>query len=491
MTQSPNVSLPTPTGLAALEQRLRQDLDYLCYPPKNWMPQTRHPAVAKVHDVVVIGGGMCGLTASFALLRAGIGNIRIFDQNPAGQEGPWVTYARMETLRSPKQLTGPASGLGALTFRAWYTAQFGEAAWEALDKIPRPMWMDYLRWYRQVLALPVENQVNVTRISPHDNLLRLDLAGAPESFVLTRKVVLATGREGIGHPTIPQFVETIPQDFWAHSSDDIDFKALKDKRVVVIGIGASAVDNAAEALEAGAAEVRLLIRRKNMPCINKMMGIGSYGFNAAFPKLGDDWRWRLMHYSFTTQTPAPHLSTLRVSRHDNAYFHFDAGIKQLQMQDQQVLIETVRGAKLATDFVILGTGFTIDPRARPEMAEYAEQILRWCDHYTPPADLAHDDIGRFPYLAADFSFQECTPGQAPWLKHIHSFNYGATISLGKISGDIPAVSEGAELLAQAVSADFYQRDIEHHWQTLLDYDTPELLGDEWTASDIPPYETSA
>ena len=131
-----------------------------------------------MHDVVVIGGGMCGLVASFALHNAGIRNIRIFDRGPRGFEGPWVTYARMETLRSPKQLTGPAYGMASLTFRAWFTAQFGEAAWEALDKIPRPMWMDYLRWYRQVLDLPVENEVEVLRIVPEGDLLRLDLAGA-------------------------------------------------------------------------------------------------------------------------------------------------------------------------------------------------------------------------------------------------------------------------------------------------------------------------
>jgi len=41
-------------------------------------------------------------------------------------------------------------------------------------------------------------------------------------------------------------------------------------RVVGIGVGASAVDNSAEALEAGAAEVRHLIRRKEMPRFNKL-----------------------------------------------------------------------------------------------------------------------------------------------------------------------------------------------------------------------------
>ena len=473
-------------GLADLEKRVRTDLAYLCYPPNNWVPATQHPAADKVHDVVVIGGGMCGLVASFALIGGGIRNIRIFDRSPQGLEGPWVTYARMETLRSPKHLTGPAYGMASLTFRAWFEAQFGETAWESLDKIPRPMWMDYLRWYRSVLDLPVENEVEVTRILPLDGLLKLELtgAGASEQFVLTRKVVMATGREGTGHPNIPDFVANLPRDRWAHSSDDIDFAALKNKRVVVIGVGASAVDNAAEALEAGAAEVRHLIRRQEMPCINKMMGIGSFGFSAGFPALSDAWRWRFMHYSAMTQTPAPRNSTLRVSRHANAFFHFDAGIEQVSMGGDEILIHTVRGRRLHTDFLILGTGFIIDPMARSELAGYADKILLWRDRYAPPSELAHEELGKFPYLTQNFAFQERIPGAAPWLANIHCFNYGATVSLGKISGDIPAVSEGARWLAHALAADFYNEDIERQWQILVEYAKPELLGNEWAASDF-------
>ena len=200
---------PVP-GLAELEDRVRQDLAYLCLPPANWVVPAAAVNDQRVHDVVVIGGGMCGLVASFALRSAGIRNFRIFDRAPRGLEGPWVTYARMETLRSPKQLTGPAYGMASLTFRAWFTAQFGEAAWEAFDKIPRPMWMDYLRWYRHVLDLPVENEVEVLRIVPDGEVLRLDLngKGRTEDAVFTRRVIMATGRDGTGRPNIPDFVAT-------------------------------------------------------------------------------------------------------------------------------------------------------------------------------------------------------------------------------------------------------------------------------------------
>ncbi len=471
-------------SLIELEQRVRDDLACLCYPPANWVVPTASDE--PVHDVVVIGGGMSGLAAGFALTSVGIRNIRIFDRNQPGLEGPWLTYARMETLRSPKQLTGPAFGIPSLTFRAWYVAQFGNEDWTALDKIPRPMWMEYLRWYRKVLDLPVENGVEVKSIQPEGALMRLTLAGdgAREQSVLARKVIMATGRDGLGHPNIPGFVSSLPAESWAHSSHDIDFSALRGKRVVVIGVGASAVDNAAEALEAGAAEVRHLIRRKEMPCVNKLMGVGSFGFVAAFPQLDDASRWQIMNYAMRSQIPAPRGSTLRVSRHPNAYFHFDAAVEKTEFLDDEIVIQTSQGTSLRTDFLILGTGFSVDPLARKELDGYADKILLWQDRFTPPADQKNSDLGKFPYLASDFSFLEREPGQAPWLAHIHSFNSSAAASLGK-AGDIPGISESAAALAQEIAAKLYAENLEQYWQLLLDYKKPELQGDEWTASPLP------
>ncbi|WP_234394853.1 hypothetical protein [Acetobacter papayae] len=91
------------------------------------------------------------------------------DRAEQGREGPWLNYARMPTLRTPKTAVGPALGVPALTFRAWFSAQYGAEAWNALDKIPTPMWMAYLCWYRKVLDLPVRNQTNVTDIAFCDN----------------------------------------------------------------------------------------------------------------------------------------------------------------------------------------------------------------------------------------------------------------------------------------------------------------------------------
>lgn len=467
-------------GLASLEARVSEDMSFLCYPGKNWVPRTEG-----VSDVVIIGGGMCGMVAWLALNTGGIQNIRILDRAAEGHEGPWISYARMETLRSPKTLTGPAYGHGGLTFQAWYRAQFGTQDWEALDKIPRPMWMDYLRWYRKTLDIRVENNLSVDRVEPEGDLLRLTVSGATTGTILTRKLVFATGRDGTGGPNIPGFIKDLPDHLWAHSADDIDFAALKGKRVAVIGVGASAVDNSAEALEHGAAEVRHLVRRNTMPTINKMMGIGSFGFTAGFADLPDAWRWRFMQYSFATQTPSPRGSTLRVSRHPNAYFHFGKATTRIEQDGDGAVVHFADGTCYRADFVILGTGFVIDPMARTEFAATAAEILLWRDVYTPPSDEASGDLGRFPYLNPDFTFREKQPGTAPWLSNVYCFNYGASASLGKVSGDIPGISDGAAWLARALAATLYGEDVQAHWQGMQDYDTPELRGDEWQPSELP------
>ena len=476
-------------GLDALEAILRRDLGFLNYPPPAWIPETRRADGRPVSDIVIVGGGMCGLVAAFALRRGGMPNFRILDRSPVGFEGPWETYARMETLRSPKQLLGPALGVASLSFQSWFRAQFGTADWEELFRIPRPMWMDYLRWYRRVLDLPIENGVDVRLIAPEaDGLIRLDTSAGE---VLARRVIMANGRDGLGGAVVPGFVDGLPRHRWSHSSDAIDFAALAGRRVVVIGVGASAVDNAATALEAGAAEVRHLARRKAMPTINKLMGIGSFGLVAGWPAMPPEWRWRFMTYAEAQQTPAPRNSTQRVSRHPNAYFHFGCDIAAMRDTPDGVRISTRGGRSFETDFVILGTGFEIDLAARPEFGDAAREIALWEDRYTPPPEEANPGLGKYPWLAGDFSLTETTPGAAPFLTRIHAFNFGAALSLGKVSGDIPAVSEGAQWLAQGVAAAFWNDDVEKHWAAVQAYAKPELLGDEWTDADAVPATRAA
>lgn len=493
MTMDPHNPLPSapPNGLAALEARLRQDLSWLELPAKRWVPPHQRDG-REVLEVAIIGGGMAGLAACASLTHLGVAPV-VFDQAPEGYEGPWVTTARMETLRSPKQLTGPALGLPALTFRAWFEAQFGEAAWEAMDKIPRVQWMDYLRWYRRVLDLPVRNGHHVTAIVPRaDGVVALEIdSAAGHETVLARRVVLATGRDGLGGAQVPAFVEGLPRDRWAHSSDDMDYSQLKGKRVGVVGAGASAMDSAATALEAGAARVDLLIRRADIPRINKGKGAGSAGLTHGFLDLPDAWKWRIRNYINVQQTPPPQGSTLRVSRHHpNARFHTGCAVHGVRLQGDKLQLESSKGM-FTLDFLVLSTGFRIDWTTRPEFAALAPHIRAWKDRYAPPPELADRELDDSPDLGPAFELQERVPGACPGLSRVHCFCYPAALTHGTVSGDIPAISDGAKRLAQGIAGLLYREDIATHYANMEAFSDPELNGDEWVpAGPLDPDEES-
>jgi len=474
---------PDHAGLAALEERLRQDLAWLELPAKPWVPR-RVVDGQDVVDVGIIGAGMAGLVASAMLRRIGVDNQLVLDRAPAGHEGPWVSFARMRTLRSPKELTGPAMGLPALTFRAFYEAQYGRAAWQALDRAPRTMWMDYLVWYRKVLNLPVRNEATVERIRARsDQLFVLEVREGDRSRqLLARHVVLATGRDGLGGLYLPSLAQGLDRRFWAHSADAIDFANLRAKRVAVVGVGASAMDNAAVALEAGAGRLDLFIRRPDIPRVNKFTGIGSQGVVHGFAGLPDDWKWRFLDHTLKAQTPPPRQSVLRVSAYPHAHFHVGSPIIDLVVDDDHLVVTTPKG-RYETDFIIFGTGFRVDFALRPELAKFAPHIRLWRDRFAVPAGMDNPELENSPDLGDSFEFLEKVPGGCPMLSRLHCFNYPATLSHGKLSGDIPAISEGADRLARGIVRRLFVDDRETHFANLKAFATPEIVGDEWTDAD--------
>ena len=178
------------TGLDMLAERARSALAYLGEPPENWVPPREGVDV----DVAIIGGGQSGLAVAFALQRAGIRNLAVFDQAPAGREGIWREVARMRNLRSSTLLPGPEQGSAELTFRAWYEAAFGEPAYRELLRCPREIWADYVDWFRETVGIKVEHGSHLTDIAPAEAGLRLSLQTSSGSLaVIARKLVLATG----------------------------------------------------------------------------------------------------------------------------------------------------------------------------------------------------------------------------------------------------------------------------------------------------------
>lgn len=470
-----------PIGLPALEAELARQRLLLNLPPKAWMPETIGPGGEKVLDVIIVGAGLCGLVAAAALAMEGVTNVRLFDRAPQGREGPWITYARMRTLRTVKEAAGPALGIPALTFRAWCEAQWGEDVWHAMDLAPRGTWMEYMLWYRRVTGADVVNACAVTDIVPEGNLLRLETSAGS---VRARRVVLATGLDGLGAPRLPDVAKGLPEGRVFHSADIFDPAILRGKRVVVVGAGASAMDNAAAALEAGCARVDLLVRRPAIPVIDKFTGTGSRGMTAGYVGLADQTKWQIMDEGDRFPVPPPKHSVERVAAHDNAHLHVSAAIDAIHPDGEGLRIVTRRG-EVACDVAIFATGFGIDLDARPELVRFAHTIRTWGDAMGPERAAANPRLAAHPYLAQDFTFTEKRPGACPALSRIACFAYPAVPSHGKVTSGIPAASEGARRLASGLVRSFFAEDAETHLARFRAYDTPDMTGGEWLPDTAP------
>jgi len=467
------------SSLPLLEQQIASELEYLNQPAKNWVKPRRNASGGKALDVAIIGAGATGLALFFALKREGVRNIALFDRRRAGEEGPWVTTARMETLRSPKHLTGPNLGLPSLTFRSWFEASHGKAAWEPLGKIPKEMWMEYLIWYRKVLGIRVQNDTDLIRITPNGNLYDLDLQGPDGAkTVSARHVVLATGRAASGGVSLPAAAQNLPADRYAHTEDSIDYLALKGRDIVVVGGAASAVDAAATALEQGAGDVHMLIRAPEMPRINKFKNIVYPGFLKGYYKLPDQMKWEMMKAGFDPRVAPPRDSMLRLKPYSNFHLHFEAGLQSLSSENDRVIFKTDAG-EINADFAIFGTGYAMDLAAQDEIAPFADDICLWEDVFTPPEGLEDQTLGAHPYLGDAFQFLPKPGKTVPHLARLYMFNAAASMTHAPISSDIPGTNTGAERLADHLIEELFTDSADQHLQDLKDFDEPELLGDEW------------
>jgi cation diffusion facilitator CzcD-associated flavoprotein CzcO len=254
--------------------------------------------------------------------------------------------------------------------------------------------------------------------------------------------------------------------------------------VAVVGGGSSAMESAATALEAGAASVDLLIRRPDLPRVNKLKGAGNPGFRHGHYLLPDAWKWKIQHYFNTVQLPPPHGSTLRVSSHPNARFNLACPVLSVEHSASGLAIQTPKGM-FFTDFLIVSTGFKVDWTLRTEFAAFRDHVRTWADRYIPASSDEDSVLSGFPDLGPAFEFLEKTPGVCPGLTRINCFCYPATLSHGTLSGDIPAISTGARRLAQGIAALLYRDDVAQHFSDMEAYAEPELYGDEWKPADAP------
>jgi thioredoxin reductase len=464
-------------SLLQLNKQVLSDLSSISLSKKEWVK----PKLTKeghVYDVVIVGGGQSGLGTAFGLMRERITNFLVIDENPEGFEGPWITYARMYTLRTPKELPSIDLGVPSLTFKSWYIAKNGAEAWEKLDKIPRTDWMEYLKWYRNVLKIPVKNEVKLDLIEPTDegyHKLHVIEKGE-QKVILARKVVLATGIQGGGEWHVPAFIKELPKHLYAHTSEQIEFQQLKGKRIGILGGGASAFDNANYALLHGAKAAHVFIRRKQMQRINPIRHLEHSGIIERFHTLSDIEKYAVISHFFKYNQPPTNDTFQRAASFPGFALFTDSPWLSVE--------PTINGVKVVTphdeyeyDFLIISTGLISDPSLRPELRLIHKSIATWGDVIKALDEIRNPLVDRHPYLTPEFEFVPLDKDGQNRVRGIFAFNYSALVSCGLSASALSGIRFAIPKLVKGIADELFVEDKAFILKEFYEYQEEEFIAD--------------
>ena len=449
-----------------LKAQTQRALRWAGRPAGDWVK----PRAGVDQNVVVVGGGQSGLAIAYGLRRKGIGRVTVIDRCEPGQAGIWRNIARMHQLRTPKTIPGPELGNPDLGFRAWFETLNGPAAFDALDRIPRLAWADYLAWYEQVTEAGVRYETRLVGIEPAGDFLRLHLeSDGMQRTETTRKLVLANGFKGAGGVSVPSVLRGLPAGLWSHTDAPFEFTRLAGKVVGIIGAGASAFDAAATALEQGAKEVHLYSRRSYIDYPSSSASTpppppgppGDRGHAFVLELAGelpDEVRWRDWRVRENASASVPLDSLARAVAAKNFHLHLDSDWTGATAGGGGITAR-ISGKKQRFDHVIAGTGYRVDLSVQPELASIQPDIALWKDRYRPPVGEQDDAVSLYPYLGAGFQFQPKADAGVTHLRNIHCFNIAASASFGTLVGDIPSVPQQARLVT-AIARDFLLEDLD-------------------------------
>ena len=471
----------TAAAAQALAAQARAELAGLSYPAVSWVTPGTMPDGAPVHATIVVGAGQSGIAIAAALRREGVADVVVLDGAPAGREGVWDTFARMEELRTPKALNGMEFGCPSLSVQAWYTAHHGAAAWDALDRIPRKAWAGYLAWYRATLDLPVESDTFVTdvREAPADTLAVVTRTPVGPRTRYARTVVIASGYDGAGGWAVPAFVrDALPRGRYDHTNGSVDFARLRGARVAVLGHGASAFDNANAALDAGAARVDLCFRRARLPRVNPYRHIESAGMMTHFPALDPAIRWRIARHIRLVDQPPPRRTFERALADPRFHLHPASPWRAVAMAGDAILVEMPRGT-LECDHLLCATGAEVDLASRPELSSLARRVALWRHRHVPSPGDGDDRLGAYPFLDGDFSFMP-REGRAGWVARVFCFNGASGVSHGLHATSISGHRHAMPRLVRGVTNRLFAGEAGHVLARLAAYADVDLdLSDDF------------
>lgn len=193
----------------------------------------------KNDTTVVVGAGPYGLSVAAHLKARGIPMLIFGKPMEFWQNMPSKMY-----LKSSWSAISISDPDGKYSLNR-YSKHFG-IPWQ--EPVPLQVFLDYGQWF-QKQAVPDIDPTYVKFLTRDGEGFHLDLADGRS--VKAKKVVVATGVAS--YANIPDNLSHLPAALLSHSQEHKDFSSFKDKDVIVVGSGQSALEAAALLHEAGAA----------------------------------------------------------------------------------------------------------------------------------------------------------------------------------------------------------------------------------------------
>lgn len=199
-------------------------------------------------DVAIVGAGPYGLSAAAHLRQMKGLEIRLFGEPMSFWERHMPESMFLRSPWAASQISDPQTRLTLDVYRDLNGNGQVSAPIRAADFIK------YGRWFHQQVGLPAERH-KVVRIGPAANGYQLDLEDG--SVLHAKRVVVAGGIQPFAQR--PAAFEGLPRSLVTHTSEQRDFQKFRDRDVLVIGGGTSALEAAGFMSDAGA-RTEVLIR---------------------------------------------------------------------------------------------------------------------------------------------------------------------------------------------------------------------------------------
>jgi thioredoxin reductase len=318
-------------------------------------------------DVAIVGAGPFGLSAAAHLREIKGLEMRIFGQPMCFWERCMPPRMLLRSHWHATHISDPKDefSLDAYSSRSGY----GGLA----EPIPVSEFINYGRWFHDQARVGSDPR-KVISIALASSLFRLTLEDG--EIVFSQRVLVATGIELFAYK--PEIFQGIPRELVSHSSELRDYQRFKEKQVIVIGGGQSALESAAF-LHEGGAHVEILVREP-MRCVPKSWlrqrinsdwlkilygrgGVGPAGISLIIQRPSLFGRFpRNLQTSWAKRATKLGFSYRLVPNMNGTPIQSGQTVDRARVAGGRLHLRLGDGAERVVDHLVLATGYRVDVR---------------------------------------------------------------------------------------------------------------------------------